>query len=512
MQRGGLYSVIPRVPGGEITPDKLVTLGRVAKKYGLYTKITGGQRVDLFGAQLQQLPDIWEELVDAGFESGHAYGKAVRTVKSCVGTTWCRYGVQDSVGFAIRIEERYRGIRAPHKLKLAVSGCVRECAEAQCKDVGLVATENGYNLYVCGNGGAKPRHADLLAADIDEETAIKYIDRFLMYYIFTADKLTRTAVWLDKLKGGIDYLKQIIIDDRLGICEELERRMQHLVDTYRCEWKEVVNNPERRRLFRQFMNTDETEPSIELVDERGQFRPADWPKNGMPLYQIKWHQETGDRGQESGDSTSCPSPPTPDSNPSPSPPPPGWGRGPGGGGEAEPHGQRPEIGGQRSEPNDTTATTNGHGKTEHAQTGDQWIRVGTTADFPKDGGAAIKYGRVQIAVFNFTTRGQWYACQNMCPHKNAFVLSRGIIGTAGEEPKVACPLHKKPYSLETGKCLSGEGYSVKVFPVKVNGDAVFVKLPPQRQLDALLATELHVIRNGDAKLTEHACASCAAAT
>src|SRR5207249_1106934 len=216
LQRNGTYSVVPRVPGGEITPEKLIVLGEVARDFDLYTKITGAQRVDLLGARVEQLPAIWKRLVAAGFESGHAYGKAVRTVKSCVGSTWCRYGVQDSVGFAIRVEQRYRGIRAPHKIKLAVSGCVRECAEAQCKDVGLIATEKGYNLFVCGNGGAKPRHADLLAADIDEETAIRYIDRFLMYYIQTADRLTRTSVWLENLEGGIERLREIIIDDKLG--------------------------------------------------------------------------------------------------------------------------------------------------------------------------------------------------------------------------------------------------------------------------------------------------------
>ncbi|MCA9265694.1 MAG: nitrite reductase large subunit NirB, partial [Planctomycetales bacterium] len=232
MQRGGLYSVVPRVPGGEITPDKLLVLGRVAKKYGLYTKITGGQRIDLFGAQLHQLPDIWEELIAAGFESGHAYGKSVRTVKSCVGSTWCRYGVQDSVGFAIRVEQRYRGIRAPHKIKFAVSGCVRECAEAQSKDFGLLATETGYNLYVGGNGGAKPRHGDLFASDLGEDEAIRLIDRIFMYYIMTADKLTRTSVWLEKLEGGLEYLQEVIIGDKLGICDELESRMQRLVDTY----------------------------------------------------------------------------------------------------------------------------------------------------------------------------------------------------------------------------------------------------------------------------------------
>ena len=287
MQRGGLYSIVPRVPGGEITPEKLIALGTVARKYGLYTKITGAQRVDLFGAQVHQLPSIWEELIEHGFESGHAYGKALRTIKSCVGTTWCRYGVQDSVGFAVRIEKRYRGIRAPHKVKGAVSGCVRECAEAQSKDIGLIATETGYNLYVCGNGGAKPRHADLLASSLDEATALRYIDRFFMYYISTADKLTRTAVWLEQLEGGIDRVRDVVVQDTLGICDELERRMQFLVDSYRCEWREVVNDPERRKLFRQFVNTDETEPGIEFVYERGQARPADWPKGSVPLDQIR---------------------------------------------------------------------------------------------------------------------------------------------------------------------------------------------------------------------------------
>ena len=447
IQRGGLYSVIPRVPGGEITPEKLIVLGEVAKKYGLYTKITGGQRVDLFGAQLHQLPEIWKELIAAGFESGHAYGKALRTVKSCVGSTWCRYGVQDSVGFAIRLEERYRGIRAPHKIKFGVSGCVRECAEAQGKDFGLVATENGYNLYVCGNGGAKPRHADLLATDIDEVTAIQYIDRLMMYYIFTADKLTRTATWLEGLEGGLEHLKEVVINDKLGLCDEFEHRMQHLVDTYQCEWKAVVEDPEKRKVYRQFVNTDENESNIEFVDERGQNRPADWPKDGVSLDQIKLPNGT----------------------------------------------MLGEL-----DRNDT------HPKSDakHAN----WVAVGTVADFPHNGGAAIKYGEVQIAVFNFASRGEWYACQNMCPHKNAFVLSRGILGSAGETPKVACPLHKKPFSLKTGECISGEDFSVKVFPVKVEGDQVYLDLPPKEQLGALLATDIHRIDATDSA----ACAACMA--
>lgn len=242
MQRGGSYSVVPRVPGGELSPDQLIALGDVAKKYNLYTKITGAQRVDLFGAAKHELPDIWEELGYAGFESGHAYGKALRTVKSCVGSTWCRYGVQDSVSFAVRVENRYKGVRSPHKMKSAVSGCVRECAEAQGKDFGMIATENGYNLYVGGNGGANPVHAELLATDIDEDTVIKYLDRYIMYYILTADRLERTAVWQRKLPSGkngggpIEHLKEVIIEDSLGICEELDNRMAHLVDTYHDEW------------------------------------------------------------------------------------------------------------------------------------------------------------------------------------------------------------------------------------------------------------------------------------
>lgn len=418
MQRGGLYSIVPRVAGGEITPDKLIVLGEVAKKFKLYTKITGGQRIDLFGARLEQLPEIWEVLVKAGFESGHAYGKALRTIKSCVGETWCRYGVQDSVGFAIRLENRYKGIRSPHKLKSAVSGCIRECAEAQSKDFGLIATEKGYNIYVCGNGGAKPRHADLLAADLDEATAIKYVDRFLMYYIQTADRLTRTSVWLEKMDGGINYLRDVIVHDKLGIAADLERQIQFLVDTYRCEWREVVENPERRRLFKQFMNTDETEPSIEFVSERGQPRPANWSESFVARDSL------------------------------------------------------------------TLRTDRSNGDALH-----KWVKVGRVGDFPKDGGSTVKYGKVQIAVFNFTSRGEWFASQNMCPHRREFVLSRGIIGDQAGTPKVACPLHKKTFSLETGACLSGDDYAIRTFPVKVEEGEVFLKLPPKAELDAELATD-----------------------
>jgi len=275
MQKNGTYSIVPRVPGGEITPDKLIVLGEVAKEYNLYTKITGGQRVDLFGATLSELPEIWEKLIAAGFETGHAYGKSLRTVKSCVGSTWCRYGVQDSVGMAIYLEERYKGLRSPHKIKMAVSGCTRECAEAQSKDIGVIATENGWNLYVCGNGGMRPRHADLFATDLSDEELIRTIDRVLMFYVRTADRLQRTSVWMENLEGGLDYLKEVALEDSLGIGKELEEHMESIVGTYQCEWKTAVEDPEKRKRFREFVNAPEKkDPVQQWTTERDQRRPV----------------------------------------------------------------------------------------------------------------------------------------------------------------------------------------------------------------------------------------------
>jgi nitrite reductase (NADH) large subunit len=425
MQRGGSYSVVPRVPGGELSPEQLIALGETAKKFQLYTKITGAQRVDLFGAAKYQLPDIWEDLGKAGLESGHAYGKALRTVKSCVGSTWCRYGVQDSVSFAVRVENRYKGVRSPHKMKSAVSGCVRECAEAQGKDFGMIATENGYNLYLGGNGGANPVHAQLFATDIDEDTVIKYLDRYIMYYILTADRLERTAVWQAKLPSGkngggpIEHLKEVIIEDSLGICDELDRRMQHLVDTYHDEWAEVVKDPERRKKFSQFVNTDKNQPRedmIEFIDMRGQLRPTDWPADGQP--QTNWKPPTEDVFSRSEKS---------------------------------------------------------------------WINVGKTSDFAPNVGSAILYGETQLAVFNNVQRGEWYCTQNMCPHKQAFVLSQGIIGDNQGVPKVACPLHKKQFSLESGAQIDGD-LNIITFEVKIEGDDVLVNLPSEEEVDAILGT------------------------
>jgi len=276
IQRNGTYSVVPRIAGGEITAEKLIVIGEVAKQFDLYTKITGAQRVDLFGAHLDDLPKIWKILIDNGFESGHAYGKSLRAVKSCVGNAWCRYGMDDSTTFAIELENRYKGIRSPHKLKGGVSACIRECAEARGKDFGVIAVEGGWNLYICGNGGANPKHAVLLAEQIDKETVFKYMDRFLMYYIRTAGPLVRTSTWLEKLEGGLDYLKEVIIHDRIGICATLESEMESLIGTFECEWKQVLEKPRLLKRFSHFVNSEEKDDNIEYVPLRDQKMPKPW--------------------------------------------------------------------------------------------------------------------------------------------------------------------------------------------------------------------------------------------
>lgn len=464
IQRGGSYSVVPRVPGGEITPEKLIVLGEIAKKYGLYTKITGGQRIDLFGAERHQLPDIWEDLVNAGFESGHAYGKALRTVKSCVGSTWCRFGMRDSVGFAIEVEERYRGIRSPHKLKGAVSGCIRECAEAQSKDFGLIATEQGYNLYVGGNGGSKPRHATLMASGIDEETVIKYLDRFLMFYIRTADKLQRTARWLEALEGGVDYLKSVIIDDKLGICEELEFQMSRLINTYKCEWAEVVRNPERRKEFAQYANQPaKSQRGIEFITERGQQRPADWPKDWDALPHV----------------------PKPISNP---------------------------IIELESDSDDSEAKEGA--PRGRFSGGEKWVDLVHVDDVLLDSGVTLRYGNSELALFKLSTAGKTgpqfrlFATQNMCPHRNSFVLSSGLVGDAGGLPKVACPIHKKRYILTTGKCLDDERYELWTFRTRLDTvtGRVSLLLPSEEELDAVLGSDKYRITPAMAESSKAAAA------
>ncbi|MGY4654502.1 NAD(P)H-nitrite reductase large subunit [Mycobacterium sp. URHB0021] len=268
------------MPGGDISPQHLILIGEVARDFNLYTKITGGQRIDLFGATVDQLPEIWRRLVDGGMESGHAYGKALRTVKSCVGSDWCRYGQQDSVQMAINLELRYRGLRAPHKFKMGVSGCARECAEARGKDVGVIATENGWNLYVGGNGGMTPKHAQLLAGDLDDETLVRYIDRFLMFYIRTADRLQRTAPWVEQT--GLEHLREVVCDDSLGLAAEFEEAVARHVEGYACEWKRVLEDPDKLSRFVSFVNAPEVaDPTVTFTERSGRKVPA--PTHiGMP--------------------------------------------------------------------------------------------------------------------------------------------------------------------------------------------------------------------------------------
>jgi nitrite reductase (NADH) large subunit len=290
IQRNGSYSVVPRVPGGDITAEQLILIGEIARDFDLYTKITGGQRIDLFGARVEQLPLIWRRLVDGGMESGQAYGKSLRTVKSCVGSDWCRYGQQDSVQLAIDLELRYRGLRSPHKIKMGVSGCARECAEARGKDVGVIATENGWNLYVGGNGGMTPRHAELLAGDLDTDTLIRYVDRFLMFYIRTADRLQRTAPWVESLEGGLDHLRDVVCNDSLGLADDLEAAMARHVEGYACEWKGVLDDPDKLSRFVSFVNApDAQDPTVEFTERSGRKVPV---ALGVPTMRRTQHEET----------------------------------------------------------------------------------------------------------------------------------------------------------------------------------------------------------------------------
>ncbi|KAF8733415.1 BFD-like [2Fe-2S] binding domain, partial [Rhizoctonia solani] len=441
IQRNGTFSVIPRVAGGEVSSSQakgggaddqgMATDYAGRTHYNLYTKITGGQRIDMFGAQKQDLPDIWEELVNAGFESGHAYGKSLRTVKSCVGTSWCRYGVGDSVGLAIQLEERYKGVRSPHKIKGGVSGCIRECAEAQSKDFGLIATDKGWNVYLAGNGGSNPRHATLFATDVPPSKVVRIIDRFLMFYIRTADKLMRTARWIEQFEGGIEKLKKIILEDELGVCADLDREMDALVGTYQCEWTTVVKNPERRKQFRQFINSDERQSQIEPIIERGQTRPADWPKEFPP---VKFNE------------SDIPSPKSQ------------W----------------------------------------------SWQPLAKTSDMrPTPAGttsAVAKYGDTQIAIFHVPGRG-YFATQQMCPHKRAFVLDHGIVGDdANGNLYVSCPLHKRNYGLKGGNCSSDPEMKILTFDAREEDGVISVLLPDSDALDSVIGTSKWMVRQATAQV------------
>jgi nitrite reductase (NAD(P)H) len=331
------------------------------------------------------------------------------------------------------LEKRYRGVRSPHKLKGGVSGCVRECAEAQGKDFGVIATDKGWNIFVGGNGGATPRHADLFAKDVPPSKVIRIIDRFLAYYIMTADRLQRTARWIENM--GIEKLRKVILEDQLGICAELDALMDNLISTYEDEWANVVNDPAKRKQFKQFVNTSERRPQTEIVEERGQQRPANWPYASTPL---KLNAE------------------------------------------------------QLKTPKDQWT----------------WITVAKKDDmvFSENGTTnfAVKYGDTQLAVFHVPKRG-FYATQQMCPHRQAFVLDHGIIGnTPTGDLYVSCPLHKRNFSLTEGKCLSDPDYQIIAFEARVvnddgGGGDIQLLLPPKDDMDSVLGTEKWMIRQAESE-------------
>lgn len=236
IQKDGTFSVVPRIYGGVTSPQELMRIAHAAMKYNVrMVKITGGQRIDLLGVKKEDLPGIWREL---GIPSGHAYTKAFRTCKSCVGTDFCRYGLGDSISLAQKIEYRFQGIESPHKMKLAAAGCPRNCSEAYVKDVGVVAIEGGrWEIYIGGAAGGTVRKGDLLCTVQTHEDVLKYIGRFIQYYREHAKYLERTYGFVERI--GIDVLKGILVEDSLGICAQLDARIQEAVAAYKDPWKEA---------------------------------------------------------------------------------------------------------------------------------------------------------------------------------------------------------------------------------------------------------------------------------
>ncbi|KAI9650104.1 hypothetical protein NHQ30_000117 [Ciborinia camelliae] len=445
IQRNGTFSVVPRVSAGEITPEKLILIGNVAKKYNLYTKITGGQRIDMFGAKKQDLLAIWRELVDGGMESGHAYAKSLRTVKSCVGTTWCRYGIGDSVGMAVRLEERYKSIRSPHKIKGGVSGCVRECAEAQSKDFGLIATEKGFNIFVGGNGGATPRHSELLAKDVPPASVIPILDRYLIFYIRTADKLQRTARWLEALPGGITYLRSVILDDKLGICASLEAQMDELVGSFFDEWAAALDDAARAPSFRQFDNSPETVETMELVRDRGQTRPVDWAKESATLdfRNIQWSSLRWERMMDAD-----------------------------------------HFRGADELPNGISACV---------KRGDTQLAIWRVR------------GRWLASQQMCPHKRAFVLSDGLIGDRRAPVVrSEGEAHeteTAAQQIWISCPQHKRNFSLQgesAGRCANDAALSIAIFAAEARDDgAVYVQLPPVHELDGVLGMARWKVKAGE---------------
>lgn len=475
IQRNGTFSVVPRVSAGEITPEKLIVIGQVAKKYGLYTKITGGQRIDMFGAKKQDLLDIWKELVDAGMESGHAYAKSLRTVKSCVGTTWCRYGIGDSVGMAVRLEERYKSIRAPHKIKGGVSGCVRECAEAQSKDFGLIATDKGFNIFVAGNGGAKPKHAELLAKDVPPAEVIPILDRYLMFYIRTADKLQRTARWIEQLPGGLKYLQDVVLRDKLGICASLEAQMQELVESFFDEWAEAVKSPEIAAKFKQFNNTDEGADGMDIELDRGQARPVMWAKDPATA------DFKGLRARWSSTS---------------------W----------QPVIEAAHFAGADDTPNGISANVK-RGDTQLALWRVRGRYYATQQMCPHKRTFILSDGLVGLdpsaAPTAAPTDTNAPPSPPPSPTSSAAEAVTGTTAAAAvssaepcgdaKSPWVSCPYHKRNFDLSSGDCKNDSELSIATFEVQERDDGlVYIKLPPVDELDRELGTKRWMVRKGEA--------------
>ncbi|RYP10063.1 hypothetical protein DL764_000921 [Monosporascus ibericus] len=462
IQRNGTFSVIPRVSAGEITPEKLIVIGEVAKKYNLYTKITGGQRIDMFGAKKQDLLDIWRMLVAAGMESGHAYAKSLRTVKSCVGTTWCRFGVGDSVGMAVRIEERYKSIRSPHKIKGGVSGCVRECAEAQNKDFGLIATEKGFNIFVAGNGGAKPKHSELLAKDVPPSEVIPILDRYLMFYIRTADKLQRTARWIEQLPGGLAYLKEVVLEDRLGICASLEAQMQELVDSFFDEWAEAIADPAIAAKFRQFANTDEGLEGVETEKDRDQSRPVYWPRDAAT------EDFAGLRDRWSSTS---------------------W----------QPVIEASYFAGADDTPNGVSAAIK-RGDTQLALWRVKGRYYATQQMCPHKRAFALSDGLIgQDLSSSCSGAANPNDARNGEKEETQGEVTESGAKTAAA-PWISCPFHKRNYDLSSGACRNDDALSIATFDAEERADGlVYLRLPPVEELDAALGTSKWKVKKGDAE-------------
>jgi nitrite reductase (NADH) large subunit len=236
IQKDGTYSVVPRIYGGVTTAEDLKKIADVAVKYNVPTvKFTGGQRIDLLGVKKEDLVPMWEDL---DMPSGYAYGKALRTVKTCVGETYCRFGTADSMGMGIKLEKRFEGINTPHKFKMAVSACPRNCAESGIKDFGIVAIDGGWELYVGGNGGIKVRVGDLLATVKTEEEVFEYAESFMQHYRETARYLERTSHWIDRL--GLEQIQNVLLNPTNRF--ELRQRMDTALSTYKDPWKEAVKS------------------------------------------------------------------------------------------------------------------------------------------------------------------------------------------------------------------------------------------------------------------------------